>query len=365
MISKLTFLLSAIMATSILSEAQTPSKIDQDRVFDPTSFDERLINLNKKAPAKLYLPSINRIQVMDMRADSFSIGFRKRMIEIKKQKFGIAHGLKEGLQSFLAENSTTSQGAGEWNAILAVRKFWLKEVLVDEDEDDKIQDNRPGEIRLTKTEFTAIFDVYLNRDDTYFAAYRFDTIATAFLNINEFARVYLEDIILNSIKKLAIINPETIATSKKKLTQLDIRGYYESRWDKKILTEPVVVKGVYQTFKEFLENSPSYRTYELKKNKLTDIIYLPDANNNFIPSRNIWGYSDGKYLFIRSGDNYYPLVRVQNGFYFMGSKELSRLQPNSQGYDPYTGRTYGGRGEVSYRNILRPYKLDLETGEIL
>ena len=100
----------------------------------------------------------------------------------------------------------------------------------------------------------------------------------------------------------------------------------------------------------------------VKKDKLVDVLYIPLANDEMTAARDVWGYCDGKKFFIKSGENFYPLVRVQNTFYFLGSKELTKEQDDYYTYDPYTGTNMRITTEPYLRNRLFPMKLDIEKG---
>jgi hypothetical protein len=93
------------------------------------------------------------------------------------------------------------------------------------------------------------------------------------------------------------------------------------------------------------------------------MLYVPVGKDQLSPARDVWGYCDGNKIFIKSGENFYLLVRVQNAFYFLGSKELMREQDDYyMPLDPYTGTSMRVVSEPYLRNRLVPMKVDMEKG---
>ena len=354
--------LAGWMAASLVSVAQTaPKKIDNDLVFNKEKYSQKNINLPDKALTKLEFPLLERIEVVDVRSDSSCIGFRNRRTEKNNQTLQFSAGLKSDLETFLNKNS--HYGNGPYAAVLVVKNYWVNEFGVDEDEEDKISDNRSGKYNFRKSALRATFDLYLSRDDAYYVAYRFDTLATAFLGILDFADNYLGPLLISSVSRLQEINPDVHIANKRKFSRKEFENYYEQRWDKPILKSNQYVKGVYKNFTEFVNNQPSIVQYVVKKDKLVDMLYIPVGKDQLSPARDVWGYCDGNKIFIKSGENFYPLVRVQNAFYFLGSKELLREQDDYyMPPDPYTGTSMRVVSEPYLRNRLVPMKVDMDKG---
>ena len=352
------------MAVSFISVGQTaPKKIDNDLVFNKEKYSQKNINLIDKTGAKLEFPFLERIEVIDMRADTSCMGFRNRRTEKNNQTLHFTSGLKSEFESFLKKNSHF--GNGPYAAQLVVRNYWVNEFGVDEDEDDKVSDNRSGKYNFRKSALRATFDFYLSKNDEYYVAYRFDTVASAFLGILDFTESYLGPLLRSSMNRLQEINPEVHIVNKRKFNRTELQNYYAQRWDKPILKSDHYTKGVYKNFNEFLNNQPSILQYVVKKDKLVDILYIPIGKDQLSPARDVWGYCDGNKIFIKSGENFYPLVRVQNAFYFLGSKELMREQDDYYvPPDPYTGTSMRVVSEPYLRNRLVPMKLDMEKGNV-
>jgi hypothetical protein len=361
------FVISCFIFAGILpavSISQSASKIDYDLVFNKAKYAQKNISLNPKYDKKLDFPVLEKIEVIDARSDSTCIGFRNRNTEKNNQILQFANGLKGEFQAFLDRIVKFSQAPDAYSAAIVVRSYWINEYEVDENEKDKFSENRSGWYAGRKTALRQTFDIYFFKNDDYYVAYRYDTIATAFLNIKEFSEAYLETILWNSLSRLQTINPQTHILNKRKFSRKELQDYYGGRWDKPILRDSMPHKGVYKNFTEFLNNNPSVTHFVVKKDKLVDVLYIPVGKTDMAAARDVWGYCDGKNIFIKSGENYYPLVRVQNGFYFLGSKELMKSQDDYYTYDPYTGMNMRMSSESYLRNRLFPMKVDMEKGTV-
>jgi hypothetical protein len=122
----------------------------------------------------------------------------------------------------------------------------VNEFGIDEDEEDKVSDNRNGKYNFRKSALRATIDLYLSKDDAYYVAYRFDTLATAFLGILDFTDNYLAPLLISSVNRLQEINPDVHIVSKRKFSRKELQDYYAQRWDKPILKSNQYVKGVYK-----------------------------------------------------------------------------------------------------------------------
>jgi hypothetical protein len=344
------------------ASGQSTTKVDNDYVFNKERYSHKNVSLNYKNHNKINFPRLEKIEVVDARPDSSCIGFRAKGSEKSNQLLQFQFGLKKEFEEYLKRVANFARDSSGYSAVLVVRNYWINEYGVDEDEKDKFTDKRAGRFSAEKTALHATFDFYITNGDKYFVAYRFDTLATAFVSIKDFADAYLSPLLDGSLERLRMINPSENIINKRSFTRTELRNYYDQRWDKPIMKATVFEKGVYKNFAEFANNRPSISQFVVRKDKLADILYVPAENKQLVPARDIWGYSDGKNIFIKSGENYYLLVRVQNSFYFMGSKELIKMQDEYYNYDPYTNMNMRTTSEPYLKNRLFPMRLDVEKG---
>ncbi len=166
---------------------------------------------------------------------------------------------------------------------------------------------------------------------------------------------------------------ESPFVKKRKLTYAEVNEYYDRKFREAIFTSQQLKKGVYMNFDEFKKNSPSYLNFEIRKTNLADDIYLFDGENT-IPSRNAWGYCDGKDSFIKLGGNLFQLYRQGNSYLLMGNDNLShRTSSYNHTYSdiqsPGTNLGANALGDLLFsKNKFKleyiPLELDMETGEI-
>ena len=162
---------------------------------------------------------------------------------------------------------------------------------------------------------------------------------------------------------------------KRKFSADEVKKHYDDRWNKPILKTDTLSSGVYRSFSEFINNRPSIRGYSIQKTKLADVLYSSGDGGEAIPLRDVWGYCDGQRIFIKSGENFFMLVKKQNSFYFLGSRELTKAAPLNENQstiqrpfpyvDRYAGPEMQAFGNDHYlTNRLEPLKVDMEKGSV-
>jgi hypothetical protein len=237
---------------------------------------------------------------------------------------------------------------------MIVKELWLSEEENDIDAKDKIQDVNVEKRLYSTSDAKLRFEFYLQKDEKYYAIFRFDTTLFRTLPLKSYAAGFIETALISSLDRLSKYNFTNISNTKTPLSLTDIYNYNNRRFEYPILKDTSFKKGVYASFEEFKNNNPSIPEFEVKKGKLGDVLYVKMENGESVASRSVWGYCDGKKLYIKTGDNYYQLYRIDNSFYFNGSKEISRKERRGQYNEKY----------ITYRNILSPLKLNIETGNI-
>ncbi len=110
--------------------------------------------------------------------------------------------------------------------------------------------------------------------------------------------------------------------------------------------------------------APSISSYELRKGSIGDILYIKEGDSEY-PTRDVWGFCDGKDIFINSGDKYSKLMRRENTFYFFGIKGV--VQKSKHIAMMSSGLNYAmntGPKKTVYKLDLKYYQIDMETGEV-
>jgi hypothetical protein len=282
-------------------------------------------------------------------------------------KLVTANGLANNLENYLNiiyKNKFTSNAA---SLVIVLRKFWFY--------GDYFYDGKP----LLKSSkninyfLSSGVDCFLFSDNTYYPLIRNDTSVA----IDEKLHGTKEGNIIaqhfTSILNSLLINTNIL--KKKRLSAEKLNEYYDKNFQKPILEDADLKRGVYMNFNEFLKNIPSQTNFDVRKTKLADDIYLINESDTF-PTRHAWGYCDGKNVYIKQGINLYKLFRQKNGFAFIGSKELKQTAllhtyvPFPDFSNPYldVGTKLGLSALTlphdKYVPLSVPLHLDMETGEV-
>jgi len=358
--------------------------------FDLHEFAKEKIRL-QPFHSNITLKYINHILVIDARADSMPIGFRQRIASYNKFFLVLQNGVARETEEFVNHYFSLSQADTACKVIMVLKKLWLTDELEfthlnsSEKLTDTIQNWTSGII--VKIEF------YLQQKSDYYPLYRFDTIYSRPLNIGEAGAEFLQRGIIFSLSRLSQLDEKLPGIHTRKLSWEEIENYNEQRFDLPILKDSVLSAGVYRSFEEFKKNAPSQKEYTLKKSKLNDMIYVRQPDGTEVAERNVWGYCDGKKIFLRSVDNFFQLQRQGNAFYIYGAKVLknkhakrysatNKFDPSNPPYPemPEDKAVQGAGADADVlaganlnpsqgptrklRLIFKPYQLDWDDGEI-
>ncbi len=147
-----------------------------------------------------------------------------------------------------------------------------------------------------------------------------------------------------------------------------IDDYNRKEFDLPILKASSLKKGVYLTLEEFQKNQPTYQSFTMQDGRLGDMISIVDAEGKEYPVRDVWGYCDGKFSYIKMADNYYTLYPAHNAFNLMGAKEVTskkRLKVEAfLAFGLLAPRTKDNMKTV-FKLVLKPLQLDVANGEVL
>lgn len=339
---------------------------ENDRVFNPKATNRFLISLDNSSAQTITIKGIRTINIMDARADTLALGYlKKSMFRIFNKIEFSTPGLTEMInfsQGIIIPDSINS----EYEILLVVKELWLGEEDTDYDSKDKIQDT--DEKLFPESYIKATFDFYIKEDDRYYPLYRFDSSMAKTLPLKDYAFDHIQNALQVSINKIAQYNLSNITKTKTALTLSGIQNYNDDRFQLSVLNDSSCKTGIYLSYDEFKANNPSIQEYEIRRGKLGDELYLKSQDGRWVVTRSAWGYCDGKTSYIKSGDNYFGLIRVENSFYFYGSKVIARREVlnNSNNHNYLFNYDYkrNSGGKKRYSNLLSPFKLNIEKGNI-
>lgn len=346
------------------------------------------INLQKDSSSDPIRSWVHSVNVIDVRDDTAAVGFYS-VTRFEAVKYGVKKGssgnkgdrdlwskvyhcspsLKDGITRWLSEYlKFRSDDTLKNNLLIVVKKLWLS-----------FQADKPRvesvEARSLVSEWDAgvlcKMEFYLERDSIFYPLYRIDSVFTFSDPLYDYngvrfvnnADMFLTSVLKSSMSRLTDIRPDDIIAKRRKLAFTEIYGEYSRKSATQILHEEKLVPGVYTTYEEFRTNAPSIKEYQLREGDMGDILYVKEGKEEY-PTRNAWGYCDGKNIFINSGDKYSKLVRNGNTFYFYGMRGLARkskivfMKSSGLGY-----ATNSGPKKSVYKKELRYLQIDMETGE--
>jgi hypothetical protein len=344
------------------------------------NFSSRTISIGSAVKPYLILRNIQNICIEDRRSDTLAVGLEQKNHQ-KPHFLVFSHGLTNEVSQFVNEYVQLGH-SDSFAVIMVLKKFWLTGA-VDSGENQKPWNISTDSVETASTLMTTI-DLILKKGTAYYLLYRFDS---SFSKLQSMAWGQNPDVLelgVNRIitgsmanskvsKSAGELTKEALAAAlaglvradttvkdimlrKRRFTRKELDDYYTRPYRIPILQDSILHRGVYLSFNDFKNNDPAIADFKIENDKLTDQLYVRQADGQWTIRNDDWGYCDGKNLFIRSVTNYFLLQRRGNAFYIYGSRRLTRT-PNLQ---------FGNTLHASRKFYveLRPYQLDWDNGEL-
>jgi hypothetical protein len=335
---KRALILSLIMLPQHFCSAQVDNanKKDSIKVLDAKYKFYDLTG--SKARAAVQLP-YDSIEFRDVRYDTTFVMMTFPPLHVSRTynvKVNLDSGLAQNLTKYFNNYYSSVNNNSHKTLVCYIKKFSVTlqyELLEHFFNSGNLEDD-------TANRVTIEIECYYKKDDVLFPAVRLDT---SYLH-------HFPDIILNAARqirglfeplmnKIEHVNLENVE-KRKAYTEPEIVKRYADRFSIPILQTAVYKKGVYKTFAEFRNNTPSIDSFKVSTDKMkvnqsnrglfdpesllwkafqtrSTAIFLYDKNNTLISPSEIFGYCDGKTLWIEHGAFFYPLEKTGNSFEFM------------------------------------------------
>ncbi len=301
-----------LLLFSVSSLAQNRERL-KEKTFDPSSFPAFTVELKKKKKDIPWVVNFNKATFIDCRADTSKIGFilagsNNDYHRLVFPKPTIEY-LSEKMPALYQSNPDTPT-----NISFAIKHLWVSERLVKTEWGRSIL---VGSIDY----FTFCYlnmDYYTETNGQYQFLGTIDTVISA----RRWIVNYGDDLILKTFHE--IINKANILfkkgiTATTTFSKKELINNYKAAIDFPVLASPQPAKGVYLSYKEFLDNSPSVKDFIVEKTKRTETLKsaeIPDSVFN-----KAWAYFDGNNLNIHINNNYYRAIRVENTFELAGPRD--------------------------------------------
>jgi hypothetical protein len=371
----------------LTAQAQTSHSRRKEN-FDIKEFRSEKITIATPSD-RVTLTNIHGITVIDARADTFSIGFmQKKVIDpffgalnnaVKNQAeqrinrtptfITLGGGLQQEAAQFTARCVVFSGNQSLPGILMVIKKLWLSDELnLDEQTHTKLNGTDSRDVWTSGVDVKIEF--YLKDRSDYYPLYRYDTVMSKTMTVSEYGPEFVANALSLSMQKMPQMDTKiTSIMGRKKFSLEEISRHNEDDFNMPALKDTSLRKGVYMTFDEFKNNNPSQTHFELKEDKLTDIIYIKQPDGTEYVARDIWGYCNGEKAFIKSADNFFLLQRAANAFYIFGAKNIKRTETNTTSAASYNSGNSGMAAPVYYTSSktaiqLEPFQLDWSTGKL-
>lgn len=341
----------------------TAAAQQKEKQFNPGNMPRKEIELPALDQPKIVLP-YKSILVYDKRNDTTAVGFTK--LSGNTAVFNLKGGTSAAIRSYMI-NATQFEDTSSLDLIMIIRKYWISSEI----EHDVIYENNERTNDPYIPGIIAKLEFYVKKNDQYIILHRFDTIIKKTKTVKKPYEELLAEALHESLKKTSTVQAQQRIKTGTKRSWNDIDLFSTQYHSLPVLSASNYNKGVYLSYDEFKNNHPSITEYEIRNGKLGDMLVVKDPGGVSYPLRNVWGFCDGKTVYIKSADNFFPLYFYGNAVYTRAIKFLKRSNGKGAKELAYIilpmpvadGLNKSGAFE-KYEMLLKPYQIDLETGEL-
>lgn len=354
---------ATVLCLFIITRLTAQAPTDYLRYIQSFGITPAQLSYEKKLP-------VNHIRIIDGRYDTTKIGFAVKGGNYQKVTVngGFRSGVEQTLNSSLAANFDASSNQ---SLVIVIKKYWLKETNYAEKENRKMVVANMDMMR-SFSECNAKLEVYLEKENVYYPVFRMDSSYDYVDRIKKAGGDILMAPFEACLDKLQYTQFDKLLAQGKKLTWKQIEDYNAGAFTYPILHQMPGKIGLYLTFHDFLQNKITEEEFALEHDAFSDRLFILKGNDKTLFT-DFWGFYDGRSIYIKSGLNFYPLVRRENTFEFLGTKSISTRGGSNN--NPVRGDNVGQtlmigglERAISNGNAIRkewkPFQLNLDEGEI-
>lgn len=334
---------SLIFLLLILTQDLCSAQVDSGNKKDSSKVVEAKYKYydltNSKDRGSVQLPYDN-IEFRDVRYDTTFIMISFPEFHVSRTyniKMNLKGGLAQNLSKYFNNYYSTLKHSDDRTLVCYIKKFsaTLQYELIEHyfNTANKLEDDVANQVNIE-------VECFYKKGDLLYPAARFDTsYIHHFPDFMLNASTQVKRLLQPLMNKIEHVNLEMVE-KRKSYTEAEVTKHYTDRFDIPILKATVYKKGIYRSFNEFKRNEPSIDSFKITTDKmkvneanrtLVDLtslawkafqirngaIFLYDPNNNLINPSDIFGYCDGKTLWIQHGAFFFPLQKTGNSFEFM------------------------------------------------
>jgi hypothetical protein len=291
----------------------------------------------------------SHFEVIDERADTDRIGIHTCIPD-----FGRNHdrqlifdgSASSQIADFLNRHATRLNAP--YSALIILRTLWLSDANYNPAEFLRDPDHLHE-----RTHIRLKAEIYAIRDGRYIPVLRYDTLQTAMKKriLAERSPYYEWGLNLALLLNDLADSASRLTPAKEERSRCigfeDIRRFNATRFNAPI-DDDRPARGVYATFEEFRNNTPSIQNFEIKLENHERVVYIRESGNTYY-SHQVWGYCDGKDIYVMRDGILCPAWKEGKAFYV----PAARATTNSL--------TESGDRDYKQRSI---YFIDMDTGDI-
>jgi hypothetical protein len=300
------------------------------------------------------------IIVRDVRFDTSNIGATNSIDFLTKKSNFVFITFKSGLSAFLNDR-LNRPAASQFDSLSErllcyIRKFRMTEV-------DTSYLSSPK--RFRQVQIRSAIDAFYYKQGRLYPAFKSDTIFLQSFPENKRRYHIIDSLILAFLEKARKIDKQA-ALNRRSFSEAYVDSMYRLRFNLPILTAKTLKPGVYTTVKEFLNNNPSIEEFQWKPDRDVNILYTRENNGNWVVTRReVFGFCDGKYMWFKVENSFFPAFQKGNAFVVIAPLYLKSKKTKGNTYTYITKegpRTYGNVHVVDEKD-KSVYQLDMDTGE--
>jgi hypothetical protein len=316
----------------------------QEEKFDPNKCSKIYLKPDALSISSEF--SFSRATVVDRRFDTSKLGYAKPsafVTSVITTRKPFAETMTEAIAK--ATKNKLSRDTGK-QLLIVIRHFWLNGQSID---------------AVHKSSCTVSLDVYLKNNEQFSPLFKIDTVLSSNKALLRADNDFLAESFQVCFEKVKGIPLEQTIARRRKFSEQEINAFYEEQFRNVHAKGDSLVKGVFLTFKDFLQNRPAYTEFRVANEDLSDDLYVIQNGKETLLSK-FWGYCDGKRNYLKLGYSLFPLYRQNNTYDLYGANEVDhRGVPDSRDHNviSHAIKTY-----QEDRLILKGMQLNMETGKV-
>ena len=351
------FLLFILICTCIIASSQKKKTRFDSESFDASKFKPLPVEIKTKGDPLLDA-HFSSVIVRDFRADKSKLGFCRAGEKIEDCRFVFPSDDEQYLNKKI--NKLFSRDAKSADTIVLVLKnLWLYQT---QQQAGAVKRELTGEIQLISHCFIHC-DVYSSNSGMTTSLGIIDTILTSNGWIVNKGDNLLKDALVSSLSMC-----DSMLQANQSLAHTDVT---KPDLNLPVLSAEHPKKGVYLSFKDFVNNNPDTSSFQTEVNGRKRILKSSAYHDSIISK--CWGYSDGEFIFMNINNDYYRLNRSQNTFDLKGpytvdikNTVFSKIFRTAVSYSlvdaPFVDVSELAKPAHQTFEFLKYYQLDIYTG---